>query len=133
MGRTGRQGALARSRSQLNSAVKAGRTVVRKVIAARVSTLGLAAAAMPAPHTSRTAAPLGNGRWQSGSSKRPACWTRPRAWITASRGAPLTTRTGMRSPRPSTSQRAWPTRLATTTGPLKPSRKCWSSSIWLPS
>ena len=53
IGRIGRQGAAAFSRSQLNSAVKAARTRSRKRCSIVVTTCGLAAAAMPLPQTRR--------------------------------------------------------------------------------
>ena len=72
IGRIGRHGALARSRSQLKSAVKAARTVKGKRCSIVVTIFGLLAAAMPLPQTSRRAAPFGSGRSQRASSVRSA-------------------------------------------------------------
>ena len=73
IGRIGRHGAAAFSRSQLNSAVKAARTRRRKRCSIVVTTCGLAAAAMPLPQTRRSAASLASGRSQRAISSRGHC------------------------------------------------------------
>ena len=132
-GLIGRQGAAARSRSQLNSAVKALRTRNPKRCGARVSTCGLTCAAMPAPHTRRIGVSPGSGRWQASTSKLGAALSSFKVLMRSARTAPATTRTAMRSPMPSTSHQAWRATLPSTAGPVRCNTKCWSSSMSLPS
>ena len=56
-----------------------------------------------------------------------------RAFSNCARGSSPTTRTAMRSPMPSTSHQAFAVTLASTTAPLRRSKKYWSSSICAPS
>ncbi len=133
IGRIGRQAAPARSRSQLNSAMKGLRTRNSKRCSTVLSTFGLACAAMPRPQTRRSRTSWGSGRWQVASSQRSACFSRRRALITASRAAPVTMLSGTRSPMPSTSHQALAAMLWAVAAPLSCSRKCWSSSIVAPS
>ena len=133
-GRIGRQGALARSRSQLTSAVKAGRTVKRKRCSVPVTIFGLASAPMPFPHTRRSALAFGSGRWQVSTRWRSACaLSMRRAASNCARRSPPISRTPMRSPMPSTSHHALASTVLSTTAALRRSRKNWSSSTWLPS
>ncbi len=67
-GRSGRQGDCAFSRSQLNSARKRGRTFHSKRCARRDTSCGCPVAATPGPHTRRTPASAGKGRWQASSN-----------------------------------------------------------------
>ena len=131
-GRSGRHGALARSRSQLISALKRARTVHAKLRGVVVTSVDGAAAAMPAPHTMRMRVAAGSGRSQATSSQRWASPCRPRVRINSSRTAPCTRRSGTRSPRPSTSHQALRCTLARSTAPLLRKRKCWSSSTGEP-
>jgi len=85
---------------------------------------------MPAPQTRRTFASFGSGRAQVARSTRGAtAAAMRRAFSTASRVAPVTIRSGRRSPMPSTSHHAFAATVDSTAGPLRRSRKCWSSSI----
>ena len=133
IGRIGRHGALARSRSQLKSAVKAARTVKGKRCSIVVTIFGLLAAAMPLPQTSRRAAPFGNGRSQRASSVRSArALSMRRAFSTCARTSPPTILSASRSPMPSTSHQALAATVSATAGPFRRSRKCWSSSMSVP-
>ncbi len=132
-GRIGRQGVPACSRSQENEAVKGGRTWKSKRCSMLVSTLGLACAAMPLPHTRRTRASGGSGRWQRASSAASAAsFEMRRAFNTASRSAPPTITSGRRSPMPSASHQALACTLAGVAAPDRRSRKCCSSSMAAP-
>ena len=128
---TGQHGAPARSRSQLNSAVKGLRTWKRKRCSTRVTMPGLAAAAMPLPQTKRIAASKGRGREQVSTSTRSGWRLRRRAFSNSSRAGPVMMRTGRRSPMPSTSHQLFASTLLCTAAPLSCSRKCWSSSMTL--
>ena len=134
IGRSGMHGASARSRSQVNSAVKRSRTSHSKRRGARVTTFGLLAAAMPGPHTSFTPAAGGSGRWQVSTATRSASWSLI-CWLfsSAARGAPSTQTTGTRSPTPCTSHHALRRTVSATTGPFRRSSQCWSSSTCAPS
>ncbi len=111
-GRSGMQGAPARSRSQLNSASRRGRTFHSK----------------PRPQARRTRASAGNGRSQATTSQRAASSVMRWLRSTSARGAPSITRTGMRSARPSTSHQA-PAACFGSAAPLKRSRNCCCSSM----
>ena len=128
IGRNGRQADCAFSRSQLNSTAKRSRTFHSKRCVSLDPVAG--------PHTSRTPAIAGNGRWQASNSRFAAGQrdhSRARARSSASRGAPSISFTPMRSPSPSTSHQARRVAPAASAGPLKRSRKCWSSSMRAPS
>ena len=135
IGRIGRHGAFALSRSQLNSAVNAGRTVKRKRCSSVVATAGFAWAEMPLPQTSRIAAAGGSGRLQARISVRATCsfFSMPRAFNTAARASPPITFMPMRSPMPSTSHQALASTVFSTAAPLRRSTKYWSSAICPPS
>ena len=92
------------------------------------------AAAMPLPQTRRIAAPFGSGRSQRAISVRSACrlvdaarLQQLLAHVAADDPAAPAAR---RCPRPRT--RRWRARVASTAGPFRRSRKCWSSSIVAP-
>ena len=125
----------ARSRSQLNSAVKAARTRNEKRCSTVVSTFGSALAAMPRPQTRRTAASPGSGRGQRSSSARaalaPVMLARLQHRRRARRRRSAAPAAARRCPRPRT--RRWRRRWLSTAGPFRRSRKCWSSSIVAPS
>ena len=131
-GRRGKQGALARSRSQENSAVKRGRTVQVKVLATAETIGGSCAEVMPAPHTMRTLLSGAKARSQRASNQLAAGFSSRCSRNSCSRCGPVTTCRLMRSPRTSTSHQAFLATLAMFTAPFRRSKKCWSSSMAWP-
>ncbi len=134
-GRIGMQAAWAFSRSQPSCASNGARTCQSQRFSMRLATpLGVAT---PLPNTSVTRAAGGRVRlqarvaWASGAAA--ASRVSPSAFSTASRGAPVTARTGTRSPMPSTAHHTLASRLSALAGPLSFSKKICCSSIGWPS
>ncbi|MNN07698.1 hypothetical protein D3C81_1205290 [compost metagenome] len=91
---------------------------------------------MPASSTSCMRAPAGSFCWQASrctaSPSRLAISFQPTAAITSVRSLPASSRTGMRSPRPSAWHHACSRIDPAVAAPLKRSTKTWSSSTCPP-